>query len=230
MPVPSGFELLHASGPDPVPVLYAAPPAEAATVVFFHGNAMDLESSTDVLVRLRDAGFGAAAIEYVGYGPNPTAKASEPRIADACEHALDTLITRAEVGTVVLLGFSLGSAFATTMAARGHGQRLVIAAGFTSGHQISRAASRWVPPKIFLGEQKFDNVGQAPSIGIPTLVVHGAIDEALPIAMGRELAAAFPHGRFLDVPDADHNGMGDHLVTAVTIAVTDPTTWPTQWP
>lgn len=229
VPVPPGFALLSTSGPNPVEVLYVAPPVGAATVIFFHGNAMDLESSTETLIRLRDAGFGAAAIEYVGYGPSPTAKPSESRIADACELAISMLSGRTEMGEIILFGFSLGSAFAITMAARGYGQKLIIAAGFNSARRISSAQISWVPPRIFLGAEMLDNVGQARSVGIPTLVTHGSDDEMIPIAMGRELAAAFPRGHFIEVPGADHNGMGPHAATSAKIAATDPATWPSTW-
>lgn len=52
-------------------MLYSAPPTGAEAVVFVHVNAMDLESSTETLMRLRDTGFSAAAIEYVAMGRCP---------------------------------------------------------------------------------------------------------------------------------------------------------------
>jgi pimeloyl-ACP methyl ester carboxylesterase/DNA-binding SARP family transcriptional activator len=45
-----------------------------------------------------------------------------------------------------------------------------------------------------------------PSIAVPTLVLHRRDDRIVPIARGREVAAAVPGARFLELPGSDHFG------------------------
>lgn len=48
-----------------------------------------------------------------------------------------------------------------------------------------------------------DLCGIAQSVGVPTLVLHRR-DEAMPVEMGRELAAAIPGARFVELVGVDH--------------------------
>lgn len=41
-------------------------------------------------------------------------------------------------------------------------------------------------------------------IACPALVLHGGLDRVTPVAAGRQLAAALPHGRLLELPGAGH--------------------------
>lgn len=226
----AGIRLLRTSGVNPVPVLYSPPPfAGAPTVVLFHGNGGEIAGSADLIESLGAAGFGAAAVEYVGYGPRPTARPSEARITASCVDALDLLRKFSEVTTIVLAGHSMGSVFAMALAARGYGDRLVLAAPVSSGYRIARGMAPWVPPQLFLGREKFDNLGLASQVSIPALVIHGDADDQLPVGMGRELAAALPRGHFTAIPGAGHQ-IEDRLVDAVRVAVTDPRDWPNTLP
>jgi pimeloyl-ACP methyl ester carboxylesterase len=47
-----------------------------------------------------------------------------------------------------------------------------------------------------------DRLGE---IRVPTLVIHGEVDQALPIAKGEELADGIPGAELLRVPDAGHS-------------------------
>jgi hypothetical protein len=49
------------------------------------------------------------------------------------------------------------------------------------------------------------------SIGVPTLVVHGARDPVIDVAHGRYLAARIPGARYLELPIGDHDPLGAEL-------------------
>jgi pimeloyl-ACP methyl ester carboxylesterase len=52
--------------------------------------------------------------------------------------------------------------------------------------------------------KQVDVTGLLPDIRVPALVVHFAGDLAIPIRLGRALAAGLPHAEFLEVPGVDH--------------------------
>ncbi len=213
---PPGFELLHSLGG--TAILFAPAPSGAPTIVHLHGNAQELGSMGSRLSTWHDAGFGVAAIEYPGYGPEADGRPDERRIAVGCEDAMRFLAARDDVGEIVLVGYSLGSAFAVDLAHRGYGDKLVVGAGFTSAADVCRTLVPHVPPSILLGRERLDNLAKAPEIGIPAVVIHGTADEQMPCEMGRRLAGALPRGRFVPREGIDHQGLGDHLLDAVRIA------------
>ena len=44
----------------------------------------------------------------------------------------------------------------------------------------------------------------AAGISIPTLIVHGAADETVPLSQSRKLASLLPRGELVVIPGADH--------------------------
>ncbi|TLM62992.1 MAG: alpha/beta fold hydrolase [Deltaproteobacteria bacterium] len=54
-----------------------------------------------------------------------------------------------------------------------------------------------------------------PAIHCPALVVHGQADRVTPVAAGRALAAALPHGNLLELPETGHAPFWTQLPTVV---------------
>ena len=190
-----------------VVALHAPAKPGEPTVVFFHGNGEDLADVVLLGRELGDLGLGFCAIEYPGYGLVRHQTASEGALYEAAEVGLAELerlgVSR---GSVVLVGQSLGSGVATELASRGHGAALVLLAPFTS---IPAMARRFAPilPVDLLVRDKFDNLGKAPRVAQPSLVVHGDRDEVVPFAMGRALSEVLPAAELHVVEGAGHNDL-----------------------
>lgn len=202
IPFPSeklGFHRLPDGGPV---VLYRPGPAEAPTVVYFHGNGEQLADAVPLADAFGRSGLGFLAIEYPGYGFSPGSP-SEDGLYAAADAGLKWLRTQSS-GQVVLMGRSLGTGVASEMARRGHGERLVLVAAFTS---IPDVAARSFPllPVRWLVRDRFDTLSKAPSIQLPVLLVHGTADEVVPFDMGEKLARTFPHAELFVRPRAHHN-------------------------
>lgn len=180
---------------------YRAPPG-GATVVFFHGNGETISDFVGLGAELRAHGLGFVAVEYRGYGASAGAP-SEPVLYRDAEAVLSELRRDGE-GPLALWGRSLGTGVAVEMALRGHGERLVLSAPFTS---IPAVAARYLPilPLGWLLDDTFDNLGKAPRVAIPTLVVHGDRDGVVPHAMGAAIAGAIPGAELVTVAGAGHN-------------------------
>ncbi len=174
----------------------------APTVAFFHGNGGQLQRSVPTGRDAVAAGLGFAAVEYPGYGmaegPGPT----EEGLLAAARAGLDHLMS-VGVATPVCVGHSLGSGVALAMAAEGRCAALVAISAHTS---IADMAQRNYPflPARWLVLDRFDSLGRAPSVKVPTLVLHGRDDTQIPPAMGQSVAAAIDGAQF-ELLDAAHN-------------------------
>lgn len=229
MLVPAGFEVLPAVASG-APVMFARPQPGRPLVIFFHGNATDVASSTEQFLPLHSAGLGVAAIEYPGYGGTSAPHPSRQRVIDGCARTLESLLAQGEFDEVILLGHSLGSAIAIALAERGFGDRLIVAAGFPSSVDVAQHLAPWIPGRVLevaFGNEQFDNIALARRVTVPTLVAHGTADRTLPFDGGQRLAAAFPRGHFISLTGADHTLAGDWL-TLADLATQDPAQWPSE--
>lgn len=188
-------------------LLFPAPGGAGRTVVHFHGNGQTVAESPALAAALAKRGLGLAAIEYRGYGAVRDVAPSEEGLYADASGALDALAARG-IGPerVVLWGTSLGSGIAAEMARRGRGSAVVLVAPYTS---ITEVAARfvWILPTRVVVPDRYDTLGKASSIRVPTLVIHGTDDALIPYAMGRTLSGAIEGARLRTVPGGGHNDL-----------------------
>jgi pimeloyl-ACP methyl ester carboxylesterase len=188
-----------------IPPLQASVGSVRRTVVVFHGNGETVGRSIDMARELAMRGLGVVLVEYRGYGESRrAARPSERGLYHDAAAVLEALreqgIDRREV---VLLGHSLGTGVAAEMARQGRAAGLVLVSPYTS---ISAMARRVAPilPAAWLCPDRFDTLGKAAEIKVPTLVVHGDADATIPVAMGRKVAAAINNATLHIVPGGGH--------------------------
>jgi len=186
------------------PALQAGRPA----VVFFHGNGenlatMSMSGTFDELARLRVAWL---AIDYPGYGRS-TGDPSEKGLMAAADAAVAWLRERHPGRPVVLCGWSLGAAAAIGTAAR-HPENvrgLIALSPWTSLPDVGRIHFPGFMVQSMLKE-KYDSRAAAQKIRMPALVIHGEIDNLIPAAQGKEVAAALS-ARWVPVSSTGHNDL-----------------------
>jgi pimeloyl-ACP methyl ester carboxylesterase len=218
-PPPEGATLLTARAADGAAVnaLEFAPasaPASATkaargrTIVHFHGNAETADDNAALARILARHGFSVVLVEYRGYGRSrASGSPSETGLYADASAVLDAVAARGvSAGDVVLWGQSLGSGVAVEMARRSRGARLILVAPFTSTAELAQRVAP-ILPASFVMVDRFDNVAKAPSIQTPTLVVHGDIDDVIPIEFGERVSRALPHGTFLRVTEGRHDNL-----------------------
>ena len=204
-----GAELWRLPGHDgrTVFALYAPAPPGAPTVVHFHGNGEQLSDQAPLVRALSDAGLGACAVEYPGYGLSRANPPGEQAIYQDAETALQHLASLGvPVSSVVLEGQSLGTGVAVEMARRGYGSRLVLISPYTSIVDMARHVAPFLPVGRLVTE-RFDTASKAPGIELPALVFHGEDDEIIPVSMGRRVAKLLPHGQLVIIAGGHHNDL-----------------------
>jgi uncharacterized protein len=217
--LPEGAVLLTARAADGVAVnaLEFDAPKSTRTIVHFHGNAENVESNATLAREMKKRGFSVVLVEYRGYGRSRGTSPTEEGLYLDATAILDLLATRG-IGPdrIVLWGQSLGTGVATEMAKRGRGTRLALVAPFTSTVDMAQRIMPVLPGSMVMTD-KFDSLSKAPAITLPTLVVHGDIDDVIPFEQGERLSKAFPHGNFLKVQEGRHDNL--YKTTSVLVAL-----------
>jgi pimeloyl-ACP methyl ester carboxylesterase len=181
--------------------------------VHFHGNAETVEQSAFLGRELKKRGMSVVLVEFRGYGRSRGSSPTEEGLYLDAAAILDLLATRG-VGPdrVVLWGQSLGSGVAAEMAKRARGSRLALVAPYTSTVALAARVVPFLPLSLVMVD-RFDTLSKAPSITVPTLVVHGDIDDVIPCEEGEKVSKALPHATFLKVPEGRH----DNLYKSVSV-------------
>jgi hypothetical protein len=208
--VPAGATMLTLRASDGAPVhALQFPPRDdhARTVVLFHGNGETIANGLDLAEDLVHRGFGVVLVEYRGYGISRDApRPSEAGLYADASAVLDTLATQGiPPARIALIGISLGTGVASEMARRGRGVTLILVSPFTSITDMVRRVAPFLPARLI--PDRFDTLGRARDILLPTLVVHGDADEVVPFAMGQAVAGAIPGATLHVIHGGHHNDL-----------------------
>ncbi|WP_068266587.1 alpha/beta hydrolase [Janibacter limosus] len=183
-------------------------PEGGRTIVYLHGNGSDLASISPLAGLFERHGLGFAAIEYPGYGP-AEGRTRQASILAAARDGLAHLALPAE--RTVLVGESLGSSVAAHLAAEGlltdgaGSGRLVLISPFTSMTAMVQQVVRAFPRRLVPDRWETDTLLER--IEVPTLLVHGELDDLVPPAMSALLERGLATAQRVVVPGRTHNDL-----------------------
>lgn len=167
---------------------YAPAPEGRPTLLWFHGNAGNLECRREMFQRLRATPAGVFLLDYRGYGRSEGKPSEEGLYRDA-RAAWEWLAARTPPRRIVVFGKSLGSAPACELACQVPCGGLILQSAFTSAPDMAWRVLPLFPARWFM-RTKFDNLSKIPRIACPKLFLHSRSDEIVPFAMGERLFAA----------------------------------------
>jgi pimeloyl-ACP methyl ester carboxylesterase len=201
----------------------APPRAGRGGVVLCHGMLSSRASPKHraLCEELARRGLLAMRFDFAGRGDSQgeTAEITYDRHVEDLEAAVARL--ERETEEIGLVGSSMGAAVAILHAQRHRGVRCVagiatvgrpdvVLGRFAGPGGIAAAASGLSVDGVFLGPGLVrsalatDVMGAAAALRCPLLLVHGALDDVVPIAQARELADAAADSRLEVIPDGDH--------------------------
>lgn len=176
--------------------------ASEHAVIYFGGNAEDVSMNTpDFLRHLPE--FTVYLVNYRGYGGSTGRPAEDALYADALA-VYDFVDERhARVSTI---GRSLGSGVATYLATSRDLERLVLVTPYDSIDRLAQASFPIFPVSLLL-KDRYDSLGRAEGINVPTLLLIAGNDGIIPAKHSQALAAAIDP-ELVDaivIDDATHN-------------------------
>ncbi|WP_018969742.1 alpha/beta hydrolase [Rubritalea marina] len=155
------------------------------TLLWSHGNGEDIGMIHPLMRRFHRLGYGSLVYDYPGYGLS-SGKPSESGCYLAIDRAYQHLTQEANIPAqdIVIVGQSIGSGPSCYLAEKHPNTRsLVLISPFTSIYRVAFGAP------VFPND-RFDNLHRIQSIQLDTLIMHGALDEMIPIHHAKQLANA----------------------------------------
>jgi fermentation-respiration switch protein FrsA (DUF1100 family) len=165
---------------------YAPAKAGQPTLLYFHGNAGSLVTRVERIRAYVSRGRGILMMTYRGYGGSSGTPSEAVNVADA-KLAYDFLIAQGvRAGDIIVYGESLGSGVAIQVAAEKPARGLVLDAPYTSLADVGAQVYPWLPVRAMMID-RYDSFKYLPALKLPLLVVHGARDATIPVAMGQQV-------------------------------------------
>jgi fermentation-respiration switch protein FrsA (DUF1100 family) len=176
-------------------------------VLFFHGNAGNISHRLEHALALTAAGLDVLLVDYRGYGGS-TGRPSEEGLHRDARAARAALLAggRVDPARLVYMGESLGGAVALRLAVEAPPLACVLQSTFTSLREVAR--QHYPAPLSALAGDAYPNRERIALLRAPVLILHGDVDEIVPVAHAVALFDAAREPRRLRVvPGAGHNDL-----------------------
>lgn len=178
-------------------------------VLYFHGNAGNIDGYGQVAPDFTQNGWDIFMIDYHGYGKTP-GKASEKNMYADAELAWNYAKSKFPAEKIVIYGRSLGSSPACQMAIN-HPEPalLMLETPFYSLKKIA-AGTFWMLPVPLLLKHPMRNDLKAPQVKMPVVIFHGTNDEVVPFEQGKALTDLFAgEVSLFTIEGGHHNDLGE---------------------
>lgn len=174
--------------------------------------------------RLIDEGYGVMAFDYLGWGESEGDKLSEKGTVKSVEAVFKYLHKKGiEDKDISLIGHSLGCGVAADYAKKHKVQKLVLINPFNKlnyalrgkvddvpAPKIVKKAVKKVPGDMIPLKNKFDNEKALQRVQNPTLILHSADDETIPVELAQRLYHKAEKNQNVEYVELQEGG---HLLT-----------------
>ncbi|MDR3370068.1 alpha/beta fold hydrolase [Rhodoferax sp.] len=210
------LEVPHASAAARIAIWWMPQPdPQAPALLYLHGTFRNLQGNQHKIASLYAAGFSVLAVDYRGWGQSTMLVPSEKTILQDARVAWRELVRREPVpGKRVIYGHSMGSGVAVELASQlpypaSYGG-LILESAFTSFAGIAHQVGFWASVLQAFSTEKFDSIDKIAKVHAPLLMIHGDLDETIPIQLGEQLyAAANPPKQWLSIAGGHHSDLDE---------------------
>jgi len=156
------------------------------TILYFHGNAGQLENRIHKLNHFKDMNVNFLIIAWRGFSGNDGNPSEKGLYIDG-ESAIKWLQNKGvEEENIILYGESLGTGVVTQIAQNKNFAGLILETPFTSMVAAAKNFYPYIPVGLIL-KDKYKNDEKIKNINIPILIMHGEADQIVPFWMGKKI-------------------------------------------
>lgn len=211
----SDFDEIFLDGPEggSIHILHIKIANPRGCIVYFHGNTGGVDRWGAIAEELTTYGFDILLPDYRGYGKSRGLRTQDTLYADA------TLVYKKAIELyseeqICLYGRSLGTGFATWLAARTNPRGVVLETPYLNMIDVAAYHAKIVPIKLFLKFQ-FRSDLYINKIKAPILIAHGTKDKIVPYKSALALYECVENKeqvQMLTIPGGKHSNLNGYPV------------------
>jgi len=181
-------------------------PLNKKTILFFHGNAGDLNARIYKLNKLSNLDVNFLIISWRGFSGN-NGKPTEKGLYQDAEKAVEWLQTNGiKKKNIVLYGESLGTGIAIELASKDNFSGVILESPYTSMVDMGKRFYPFVPVSL-LQRDRYNSLKKIKKINSPILVLHGKADTLVPYYMGKKIYDNANEPKYSYFPTFDNHMM-----------------------
>lgn len=177
--------------------------AKNGAVIFFHGNAGNLQGWGKYAQYFTDLGYDFYLFDYRGYGKSGGEIGSQEQLYANADLMVESVLREYDAGEVAAVGYSVGSGLAARAAQKYGVKRLILVAPYFSLEELAREKMPFVPK--FLIKYKIPTFEFVGGFGGPVTIFHGEHDELIGVDNSRRLLKFLKPGDKIYELNAGHN-------------------------
>lgn len=176
-------------------------------ILYFHGNAGSLASWGEVVQKFADLNYDVLVMDFRGYGKS-TGDLNEISLYKDAQIFYNYLLNENEQENIIVYGRSLGTTFATYVAAQNNPRQLILEAPFFSLEKIASAMFPIYPISRFL-KYEFPTYKYITQVNCPISIFHGTEDSLINIQNSEDLVdlASNKIIKLIRINGANHNDL-----------------------
>ncbi|MCB0464648.1 MAG: alpha/beta fold hydrolase [Aequorivita sp.] len=186
-------------------------------VLYFHGNAGELSRWGIVVQKFVDLNFDVLVMDYRTYGKS-TGKLSQNALYEDAQLFYDYLLKKYSEEEINIYGRSLGTTFATYVAAKNHPQQLILEAPFYSLGTVASERFPIYPVNWFL-KFHFPTYQYLKEVTCPITIFHGTDDFVVNYENSIKLSKLPTKGtlNLITIPSGSHHNLDSYAIYKATL-------------
>lgn len=180
-------------------------------ILYFHGNSGSLKNWGNVVTYFNDYGYDVFVMDFRGYGKS-TGEFNDQLMYNDAQLCYDYLKKQYAEDKIIPYGKSMGTTFATRVAADNNPQQLILEVPF---YNLAAAGSHRFPfAPMFLLSYKFETNKYIKEVKCPLTIFHGTKDFITPYDDSKRLfkEATVTEKEFITIKDGTHNNIATYDV------------------
>lgn len=206
---PTAFEEIYLDTEDGsrLNALHFKAESPKGVILYYHGNAGELASWGKVVQKFVDRNYDVLVMDYRGYGKSTGQMVEDGLYSDA-QLFYDYLLKTYSEDEIVVYGRSLGTTFATYVAAKNHPKELILEAPFYSLNEVAADRFSIYPVSWFL-KFYFPTYKYIQEVTCPIVIFHGTDDTMVSYENSVKLSKLIKPEQlsFISISGGNHNDL-----------------------
>lgn len=181
-------------------------------IYYLHGNGGCLDTWFQVANTYTSLGYDLFMLDYRSYGKSGGEINNENQLHSDVQVCYDMLKVKCTEDKIIVLGYSMGTGFASRLAAHNNPSKLILLAPYYNLSYIRSQRFAIIPD--FLLRYKLNTAFYLPKVKAPIVIFHGDQDEAIPYDCALRLQKLFKRERgdiLITLMNQTHNGIDWNL-------------------
>lgn len=190
-------------------VLFKAPQPAKGMVLYFHGNAKNINRYARLMKNFTGNGYDVLILDYREFGKS-TGELTEAALYDDALLMYKMARARFEPSQIILYGKSIGTGVAAQLASVRDCKRLILETPYYNLADVAGSTAPIYPVSLML-DYKLPTNEYLPKVTAPITIFHGTEDNTVPYESGEKLKELFKKGdEFITLEGGRHNNLNDY--------------------